>query len=114
MLGLCGESARGVFQLNRYASPGCALITFARPPPRPPPPPPPPPAPPRPPPPPPPPAATMRPSTHVASADAPPRPPGGATGRMLCERPVRRSNRFTPPSCCSTYTVRKSVGSTAV
>src|SRR4051812_7643712 len=32
MLGLCGDSESGVFQLNRSASPACALMTFGCPP----------------------------------------------------------------------------------
>src|SRR5687767_11582145 len=79
VLGLCGESMNGVFQLNRYTSPGCAFVTLGCPPPPPPPPPPP----------------------------APPPPPCGAPGRlgargrMLCTRPVRRSYRFVFPFCDS-------------
>src|SRR5580692_7490294 len=80
MFGSCGERMKGVFQLNRYWSPGCAFTTFDAPPPRPPPPPPAPPPPP------------TRPSTHTAAPPAPPRPPRPpppppppppATGRML-------------------------------
>src|SRR5580704_179847 len=80
MFGSCGESMNGVFQLKRYASPGCELITLPWPPPAPPPPPPPP----RPPP-------TARPSAHVAPGAAfaprPPPPPIGV-GRMLFCVPV--------------------------
>src|ERR1019366_766669 len=77
MLGLWGESMYGVFQLNRYWSPGWAFTTFDALPPRPPPPPPPPPPP-------------TRPSTqpHVP-APRPAAPP--AAGRMLFCWPVRRS-----------------------
>src|SRR5687767_363595 len=97
--GLCGDNRIGVFQFQRYASPGCALTTLGVPPPRPPPPPPPP-------------ArpgaggAMTRPSTHAPGAGAAGvSVAGGATGRMLTVRPVRRSVRTVRPSCASEYTV---------
>src|SRR6478609_4594422 len=91
VLGLCGDKRIGVFQLKRYVSPARAFTTFAAAG-----------APPRPPPPPPPAAAMMRPSTHDPGAGtlAPPGA-GGATGRMLFVRPVRRSVRTVRPSCAS-------------
>src|SRR6185436_3833718 len=99
VLGLCGDSRIGVFQLKRYASPARALTTFgaAAAPPRPPPPPPPP----RPPPP----AAMMRPSTHEPGAGAAAPGSGGATGRMLFVIPVLKSVRTVRPSCASEYTM---------
>src|SRR6187397_1973231 len=113
--GLCGESRMGVFQFQRYVWPGSAFTTLGVPPNRPPaPPPPPPPAPP-------PPArpaagaAITLPSTQEPGAGAGGASvAGGATGRMLTVRPVRRSVRTVRPSCASEYTVWRSVGSTAV